>query len=113
MQFACRLAEARDISSDIIRFESSNPDAYFVRGLALYYEDSVDKAFQHFQQVLRLAPDHSKALRVFKMAKNLRAQKEQGNASFTKGDFQVAHEIYTAALLVDPLNHAINAKVCF
>ena len=38
-----------------------NADAVFVRGLCLYYQDNVDKAFQHFQQTLRLAPDHSKA----------------------------------------------------
>ncbi|XP_003741105.1 dnaJ homolog subfamily C member 7 [Galendromus occidentalis] len=106
-----RLDEARDVSSDIIRFESSNPDAYFVRGLALYYEDNVDKAFQHFLKVLHLAPDHSKALKVFKMAKNLRTQKEQGNSSFTRGDFQAAHAIYTTALAIDPLNQAINAKL--
>lgn len=38
-----------------------NADAIYVRGLCLYYQDNTEKAFQHFQQVLRLAPDHSKA----------------------------------------------------
>ena len=28
-----------------------NADAIYVRGLCLYYEDNVDKAFTHFQQV--------------------------------------------------------------
>lgn len=44
-----------------------NSDALYVRGLCLYYEDMVDKAFQHFQQVLRLAPDHGKAKEIYKV----------------------------------------------
>ena len=31
-----------------------NADAIYVRGLCLYYEDNVDKAFTHFQQVYYL-----------------------------------------------------------
>lgn len=46
-----------------------NPDAIYVRGICLYYQDSVDKAFQHFQQVLKLVPDHHKAKDVYKVLK--------------------------------------------
>ncbi len=49
------------VFSDILRQENMNADAVYVRGLCLYYQDNVDKAFQHFQQTLRLAPDHTKA----------------------------------------------------
>ena len=45
-----------------------NVDAIYVRGLCLYYEDNIDKAFQHFQQVLRLAPDHQRAKEVFRVS---------------------------------------------
>jgi DnaJ family protein C protein 7 len=45
-----------------------NADAIFIRGLCLYYEDNIDKAFQHFQQVLRLAPDHLKAKETYKVS---------------------------------------------
>lgn len=44
-----------------------NADALYVRGLSLYYQDNTEKAFQHFQQVLRLAPDHSKAREALKV----------------------------------------------
>jgi DnaJ family protein C protein 7 len=44
-----------------------NADAVFVRGLSLYYQDNTEKAFQHFQQVLRLAPDHCKAREALKV----------------------------------------------
>ena len=45
-------------------------DAMYVRGLCLYYQDNMEKAFQHFQQVLRLAPDHSKARDVYRVSNN-------------------------------------------
>ena len=48
------------MANDLLRSDSMNADAMYVRGLCLYYEDFVDKAFTHFQQVLRLAPDHQR-----------------------------------------------------
>lgn len=48
-------------SSDILRMDSTNGDALYVRGLCLYYEDCIDKAVQFFVQALRMAPDHEKA----------------------------------------------------
>lgn len=47
--------------SDILRMDSTNGDALYVRGLCLYYEDCIDKAVQFFVQALRMAPDHEKA----------------------------------------------------
>lgn len=47
--------------SDILRLDSTNADALYVRGLCLYYEDCIDKAVQFFVQALRMAPDHEKA----------------------------------------------------
>ena len=55
--------------SDVLRFEGTNPDAIFVRGLCLYYQDNTEKAFQHFQHVLRFAPDHPKAKLVYKVSR--------------------------------------------
>lgn len=49
------------LSSDILRLDSTNADALYVRGLCLYYEDCIDKAVQFFIQALRMAPDHEKA----------------------------------------------------
>lgn len=47
--------------SDILRMDSTNGDALYVRGLCLYYEDCIDKAVQFFVQALRMAPDHEKS----------------------------------------------------
>jgi DnaJ family protein C protein 7 len=51
-----RYAESQEVSNDLLRMDHMKADAIYVRGLCLYYEDNVDKAFTHFQQVLRLAP---------------------------------------------------------
>ena len=55
------------MANDILRLDNINVDAIYVRGLCLYNEDNVDKAFTHFQQVLRLAPDHVKAKEIYKV----------------------------------------------
>nr|CAD7587376.1 unnamed protein product [Timema genevievae] len=53
-------------NSDILHVDKQNADAVYVRGMCLYYQDNVDRAFSHFQHVLRLAPDHTKAMDIYK-----------------------------------------------
>lgn len=48
--------------------DNMSADAIYVRGLCLYYEDNVERAFSHFTQVLRFAPDHAKAKVIFKVS---------------------------------------------
>ena len=67
--------------SDILQRENMNADAIYVRGMCLYYDDSIDKAFQHFQQVLRLAPDHQKAKTTYRVS-----QKRLGTSFTSYGD---------------------------
>jgi hypothetical protein len=57
--------------SDILHIDKHNADAVYVRGMCLYYQDNVEMAFSHFQHVLRLAPDHHKALDVYKVCFNI------------------------------------------
>jgi len=108
-----RYAEAQNIANDLLRSDSMNADAMYVRGLCLYYEDFVDKAFTHFQQVLRLAPDHQMAKDTYKRAKTLKQMKEEGNGAFKSSQWSKAHELYTQALQIDPCNKATNAKLYF
>lgn len=56
--------------SDILRMDSTNADALYVRGLCLYYEDCIDKAVQFFVQALRMAPDHEKARLACRVSRN-------------------------------------------
>ncbi|XP_074645859.1 dnaJ homolog subfamily C member 7-like [Tubulanus polymorphus] len=109
--FLKRYPEARDITNDLLQSDSLNADAIYIRGLCLYYDDNVDKAFQHFQQVLRLAPDHVKAKLIYKKAKLLIQKKEEGNQAFRSGKFDDAYRIYTEALEIDPHNIYTNSKL--
>ena len=70
-KFLGRYGEAQNIANDLLRSDGTNADAMFVRGLCLYYEDFVDKAFSHFQQVLRLAPDHQQAKDTYKVTNRI------------------------------------------
>lgn len=53
--------------SDALHIDKQNAEAIYIRGMCLYFQDDVDRAFTHFQQVLRLAPDHAKALEIYKV----------------------------------------------
>ncbi|KAI8427685.1 hypothetical protein MSG28_002144 [Choristoneura fumiferana] len=108
-----RSQEAQEIANDSLRFDSFDAEAIFVRGLCLYFEDKDDQAFKHFQQVLRLAPDHKKAMEIYKKAKLLKQKKEEGNEAFKMGRWQQALNLYKEALTIDKHNKAVNAKLYF
>lgn len=96
-------------NSEIVVKDQTNSDALFVRGMCLYYQDNVDKAFQHFQRVLQYSPDHAKAQSFYKKAKQLQTKKENGNQAFKAGKWQEAYDLYTDALTIDLNNKNINA----
>jgi DnaJ family protein C protein 7 len=77
--------------------------------MCLYYQDNVDKAFQHFQRVLQYSPDHAKAQTFYKKAKQLQNKKELGNTAFKAGKWQEAYDLYSEALTIDLNNKPINA----
>ncbi|XP_022103561.1 dnaJ homolog subfamily C member 7-like isoform X2 [Acanthaster planci] len=106
-----RITEASQAINAVLMREPRNADAIYVRGLCLYYQDNMDKAIQHFQQTLKLAPDHSPARIAFKKCKLLKSKKEEGNEMFKRGNYQEAYGLYTEALQVDPLNVNTNAKL--
>ncbi|XP_062298812.1 dnaJ homolog subfamily C member 7-like [Scomber scombrus] len=106
-----RYPEAQSVASDILRMDSTNADALYVRGLCLYYEDCIDKAVQFFVQALRMAPDHEKARLACRNAKALKAKKDEGNGAFKNCNFEAAYQLYTEALTIDPNNIKTNAKL--
>ncbi|CAH1099268.1 unnamed protein product [Psylliodes chrysocephalus] len=111
--FLGRFQEAQEIANSILHIDKGNADAIYVRGMCLFYEDNLDSAFQHFQQVFRLAPDHKKAMGIYKRARTLKKMKEDGNEAYKACKFQEAYNLYTEALKVDPLNKKTNAKLYF
>lgn len=113
LAFLARYQEAQEVANDILRNDSTNIEAIYIRGLCLYYEDILDKALSHFQQVLKLAPDHAKAKEAFKRARQLKTKKEEGNEAFKANQFDEAFKLYTEALLTDRENKGTNAKLYF
>jgi len=113
LAFLGRYTEASEAANSVLQFDNLNADAIYVRGLCLYYEDNVDRAFSHFTQVLRFAPDHVKAKEIYKKAKSLKTKKEEGNTAFKAGNLEEAYKLYSEALLIDPCNRITNAKLYF
>ncbi|XP_043530879.1 dnaJ homolog subfamily C member 7 isoform X2 [Chiloscyllium plagiosum] len=75
-----RYPDAQSVASDILRMDSTNADALYVRGLCLYYEDCIEKAVQFFVQALRMAPDHEKARLACRLNKMQQAIEDCTNA---------------------------------
>jgi len=111
LAFLNRYQEAQELANDIVSSDQTNADAIYVRGMCLYYQDNVERAFSHFQHVLKLAPDHKKAIEIYKKAKKLKEMKEQGNEAFNSGKLAEAYSLYTEALKIDPVNNSTNAKL--
>ncbi|OAD60073.1 DnaJ like protein subfamily C member 7 [Eufriesea mexicana] len=111
--FLRRYQEAEEIANNILHLDKQNVDAIYVRAMCLYYQDNIDKAFTYFQQVLRLAPDHVKALEIYKRAKNLKKKKEDGNNAYDMKLYEAAYKFYTEALTIDPQNVVTNSKLHF
>jgi len=91
--------------------DRNNPDLMFLRGKALLYGGSTDKALKHFQEALRVDPDHARARDAFKMVKAMERVKTAGNDAFKAGNCAAAIEAYTEALGMDPLNTNFNATI--
>lgn len=106
-----RYPDAQSVASDILRMDSTNADALYVRGLCLYYEDCIEKAVQFFVQALKMFPDHQKARLACRNAKALKAKKEEGNQAFKDGNYELAYRLYSEALSIDPNNIKTNAKL--
>jgi DnaJ family protein C protein 7 len=108
-----RFKEAQNIANDVLHVDKQNVDAVYVRGMCFYYQDNMEKALDHFKYALRLAPNHTRAMVIYKRAKALISRKEQGNKAYIAGRLEEAYAIYTEALEIDPNNKSVNAQLFF
>jgi DnaJ family protein C protein 7 len=111
-----RCQEARNIANDILHIDEKNADAIYMRGMSFYYQTSqadMNQAFRNFQYALRLAPNHQRAMAIYKRAKALVQRMQEGYEAFTAGRYKEACAIYAQALRIEPNNNSINAKLFF
>ena len=74
-------------------------------------QDKFEAALKHLQEILRRDPDDTAAKLIYKKVKNLSKTKDRGNQAFKRGQWQVAIDEYSAALLIDPELKKFNAKL--
>lgn len=98
---AGQVEQAMEISNDILKSHSRNPDYLYSRGVACFYNGNPEMAKKMFQEGLKIDPDHKKCLASFKTMKKVEELKEQGNTAFKSGAFQDAVDAYTKALDMD------------
>ncbi|KAI8595491.1 hypothetical protein EDD21DRAFT_448584 [Dissophora ornata] len=102
---------ASSLAMDLLRQDSQNSDAIYLRAQVLYSQGENAKAVTHCAEALRCDPDCAKARVLMKRAKSLEAQKTAGNDAFKVGKLQDAYDLYTAALAIDPENEGTNSKL--
>lgn len=98
---------------DVLRGDSKNVDAIYVRGLALYFLGDTDKAYDHFRQALTLSPDHVKSLNYIKKIKEVKLVKEQAVTLLNSNRPREALAAYEKALNIDSSNDLVNSKLHF
>mmetsp|Transcript_4352 Transcript_4352/g.5036 ORF Transcript_4352/g.5036 Transcript_4352/m.5036 type:complete len:493 (-) Transcript_4352:378-1856(-) len=96
--------QALHLTLQVINADDCNSDAYWVRGDALYYTQNHAQAKRHYQESLRLNPDHSKCLASFKRLKAIDRTMESAKEATAKREFGEAVELYTEVMDLDPNN---------
>jgi tetratricopeptide (TPR) repeat protein len=95
----------------LIRLDTQNPDALYLRARVFYSQGDNQKTAAHCMEALRCDPDFSKARSLLKMSRAIEAQKDAGNTAFKLNKLDEAYEAYTAALEIDPKNDHMNARL--
>eukprot|EP01116_Phalansterium_solitarium_P001811 TRINITY_DN11623_c0_g1_i1.p1 TRINITY_DN11623_c0_g1~~TRINITY_DN11623_c0_g1_i1.p1 ORF type:complete len:507 (-),score=151.47 TRINITY_DN11623_c0_g1_i1:299-1819(-) len=102
---------ATDLATEVLRNDSSNPDALFIRGAGLYYGNNSAGAVKFLNQALNFDPDHQKARLLLKKARLSESVKNEGNEFFKTGQYQQAYDKYKEAVEIDPANDPYNSIV--
>lgn len=100
---------AGSIAVGILRDHPQNPDALYLRAMALYYAGSTEDANKLLIAALKSDPDHANARIARKKVRDLVQLKEEGNALFKQRNFMEAHKVYSRAMEIDPLNDGMMA----
>lgn len=106
------LGQADRIVSAILRKDSTNTEALYLRGICMYEKGELDRAVDHFKRALRGNPDHAKSRLRLKTTKRLADAKQQGNDAYKTGKYEDALSLYNEALEIDGENIVCSKLLC-
>ena len=89
---------AQRVTLQVLRADSSNADAYALRGAAYLQAGDFAQALAHLKEALRLAPDASDAAALFRRLKKVQAATEAGRQAAFNREFIAAVEQLSEAL---------------
>eukprot|EP01116_Phalansterium_solitarium_P001683 TRINITY_DN11496_c0_g1_i1.p1 TRINITY_DN11496_c0_g1~~TRINITY_DN11496_c0_g1_i1.p1 ORF type:complete len:502 (-),score=167.73 TRINITY_DN11496_c0_g1_i1:49-1452(-) len=95
----------------VIKADPHNPDAYYVRAVALYRTENYDQAIKHFQEALRLDPDLPGARQALSTAKKLATALNDIQQQMFVRNFEQAIAVLSEAIELDPDNVPLLAKL--
>jgi DnaJ family protein C protein 7 len=93
-----RGAEALSVSRSVAAGDAASSPALLVHVDALLATGNVGRALAICQSAVRSDPDNVAVAKAYKRARALDGGRERGNAAFKAGQYQVAHDEYTASL---------------
>ena len=93
-----QLEMSNSLVTDLLRSDSSQPEALILRCQILMSKGEIAKAIQHAQAALRSDPDSKLARRLMKKCKLLDSIKTKGNEAFKSAQYAEAVQTYTAAI---------------
>lgn len=105
------LGKAQDIAMSLLRANSQDPDALYIRARAFYGTGETDQTLKHLRMCLSLDPDSKPAIKLLRSVQKLVRTKDEGNAAFKAKDYQRAIELYSASLELDANNRDISSKI--
>ncbi|KAF2071780.1 hypothetical protein CYY_006908 [Polysphondylium violaceum] len=104
-------AKASNFMTTLLQEDSRNPEYLYIRGLALYYQNSLTTALQHFQNSLTYDPDYSPSRIALKRLRLVENKKKEGNEAFSSKNYPLANQLFTEALEVDPKFDVLNSQL--
>ncbi|KAI3654446.1 hypothetical protein MP228_001165 [Amoeboaphelidium protococcarum] len=102
--------EANLLLNQILVNEPQNAEAICIRAGLIYQQGDLTKCISYVKEALRVAPDHKESRLLFKKARALQTQKDDGNAAFKAGKYADAIRLYSEALQIDPECAAVNCQ---
>ena len=106
-----RATEALSLSKQLAPYFKNDPEYYYSKGLAEFYNSQMDQAKRSLSECMKLDPEHQKCRYLLKNMKNFEDHKAKANAAFKSGKYDEAIRLYTECLQLDPGYRAYNAII--